>query len=748
MNSLFGWLVAIGVLAVLHFAIRAAARRWIFFDRFLAIATGETASIPGVRVRRGEAIFWWIVGAVFLALALVALERIQPYYFSQDDVLVSELPGMLEGCRSLWHGVWPDYDPCRLMGGPLAPEGVFSLTYPPTYLSYAIAHHVLHNEYALTEVFAVLHEACGYVILWLLCARMGMRPSICTCCALCFLLSGSVLIIGRSWHTFIPLVVWVPLMMLAIERFAAGPVGLAWAIGTGLAGGILFHVGFPQAWVYALLGISLAGLWQAIAGAVPWSRLLWGAVAGLIAVGIAAPLLLPQMACATGVIRDPPHGAGIITEWKAALLPYPLVQVPHPMGWGSTDLKFMGQMFYFGSVFAVLFAAGFIALLGRCSRRAWAQNTWLVLAVIAMLMCMGSAGVLFSITSHLPLVRNVSDYPFRALPFFVIFATIGAGMFLERSLEALGRGKWMEHSIALLTFCLLAYHVALARASFYTYGFEPYPQLPKAVARRIEGIENGRMMSWSTVRSISPDLADTLPLDLPMLADVAAFGGYDPLLEYRDVFRDMERRLNVSPLDMMRIYGVRWHLISPLVRSPVVSLNPGVLDEETAVLYRPVLDVILPQLKLITHWRGTRLTELGGVAPMSFTPMSFTPMSFTPMSFTRDRPALPLPLTARGDGIRVDLRHLDGGGKVIVNFVWFPQMRASIDGEPVPVRQDEYHRIVIDAPPGARRLHIRYAAPWGLGGAIGVSIVLIALIGGWLMRDRCALPNVNIQPAN
>ncbi len=715
-------------------AVLGVARAYFPFERLLAVATGEASIIPRTEAGRGETTFWWVLGAIFLAGALFALERMHPYYFSQDDALVAELPGMLEGCRSVWHGVWPEYDPCRLMGGPLAPEGVFSLTYPPTYLCYAIAHDLLHDDFALLEIFAVMHLAVGYAVMWLLCSRVGMRPLMRCCCALCFLLSGSILIIGRGWHTFLPLVVWLPLMMVGIERLAAGPVGLPWAIGMGIAGGILFHVGFPQLWVYSMLFVSLAGIWLTITGLVPWRRLIWGVIAGLIAVGIATPLLVTELDCTLGVARPPPYyfDVGITSQWIAALLPYPLVQVLHPIWWGSTDLEVMGHLYFFGGVFALGFLIGIIAVFSRRSRRAWGRNQCLFCAAVAFVLCMGDRGGLFTALGQIPMLKNVNDYPFRALPFFVIFATIGAGLFLDRLLAAITRGRALGYAIAVLILCLMAYHVRMARASFYTYNFQPYPHLPRSITRRIEGAGAGRMMSWSTLRSISPVFPDTLPLDLPMLYDVKAFGGYDPLLEWRDVFNNAENHLAAAPAEALRGYGVRWHLISPLTLQPVVSFNPGVVDEETQVKYLLALNAIRPSLKLAVHAHGVWLCELDGVDPMAF---------------SVDRPGIALPIRTGGDGIRVNLRRLRAGATVIVNFLWSSQMRASINGRLVPVGQDDLHRMVIAVPPGARQLHLYYAAPWAKGCSIGSCIVLLALGGGWVMQRQTALRTRRIRPA-
>jgi hypothetical protein len=690
-------------------------------------ADAESSSEPA------RTLAWWLAGALFLAASFAYLEIAHPYYFAQDDALVAELPGMIEGCRSVWSGVWPDYDPYRLMGGPLAGEGLFSLTYPPTYLSYAIARHLLRNEYALLDVFAALHLAAGYWAISLLCKRLGVRPMIACVAALSFLLSGSVLIMGRSWHTFVPIVVWMPLLMIAVQRLVDRPVGWTWAIGTGLAAGMLFHVGFPQVWLYAVLFTTFSLLWLLATGAISWRRLLSAWPAAVIGLGVVAPLLVPQLVATRGVSRLPPYGTGLTREWIAALLPFPLVKVAHPMGWGSTDLQYMGHFVYFGSVFAILFVIALLAVVARSSRRIWSKNVWLACALLALLLCMGDRGGLFFLLSKIPLIRVVNNNPFRALPFFVLFAVVGAAVFSERALRAMGERLRWPNAVAGLTLLLLGYHVVMARASFYTYGFKPYPPLPVSVSKRIAGTAAGRMISWTTERSIAPTFAATLPLDLPMLDNAAAFSGYDPLLQWGQSYETAERLLAEKPIETLRAYGVRWHLLSPLLRNPILSpnSNPVVRVEETAINDEAAMRAVKRLLKIIVHGEGVQLGELADVAPMAF---------------PRQRPTLALPVTAGGDGIKVSLKRMKESGIVIVNFLWYPQMRATIDGKSVELAQDDFERMMVEMPAGAKTLHIRYAAGWGVGSAIGLALVLIGLFGCWFGGRARGLMHIDVQP--
>jgi hypothetical protein len=117
-----------------------------------------------------------------------------------------------------------------------------------------------------------------------------------------------------------------------------------------------------------------------------------------------------------------------------------------------------------------------------------------------------------------------------------------------------------------------------------------------------------------------------------------------------------------------------------------------------------------------------------------------------PMAFPRQRPTLALPVTAGGDGIKVSLKRMKESGIVIVNFLWYPQMRATIDGKSVELAQDDFERMMVEMPAGAKTLHIRYAAGWGVGSAIGLALVLIGLFGCWFGGRARGLMHIDVQP--
>src|SRR5262249_22814467 len=194
------------------------------------MATTGPAALP---VASSSDRAWNLAGWLFLICGFVGLECLEPYYFTQDDALVGELPGVLLGCRSLCEGAFPDWNPYVFMGAPLATIGFWAITYPPQLLSYVIARYVLGNECVTLEVFAALHLLAGFVAMRHLCRRIGMGAFPGNLAALSFVYAGCILIMGRSWQPFIANAVWLPLVGIAIQRFREGPVGWKWIAGVG-----------------------------------------------------------------------------------------------------------------------------------------------------------------------------------------------------------------------------------------------------------------------------------------------------------------------------------------------------------------------------------------------------------------------------------------------------------------------------------------------------------------------------------
>jgi len=235
-------------------------------------------------------------------------------------------PACLLGCRSLWAGTFPDWNPYVFLGAPLATIGFWAITYPPQLLSYAIARHVMGNEFATLEVFAALHLVAGFVAMRHLCRRVGMGPMTGNLAALSFVYAGCILIMGRSWQPFIANAVWLPLLGIAVQRFREGPVGWRWILGVGLVLGLAYHSGFPQ--IVAILGMFLVVAVATIAYAdrLPLRRLAALAQRYCWALACQRRWLIHHLGMSGGLARFVPEENGVYPALHAAVFPYPLAK--------------------------------------------------------------------------------------------------------------------------------------------------------------------------------------------------------------------------------------------------------------------------------------------------------------------------------------------------------------------------------------------------------------------------------------
>ncbi len=119
-------------------------------------------------------------------------------------------------------------------------------TYPPLYLAYALARHLLGNECATLDILAILHLTVSYLAIFAVARSAGMRGIVACLVGLTFALSGPVLIMGRCWFQVLAMAAYSSLLALAAERLRHRETGWRWAMGVGLLIGLYYHAGFPQ----------------------------------------------------------------------------------------------------------------------------------------------------------------------------------------------------------------------------------------------------------------------------------------------------------------------------------------------------------------------------------------------------------------------------------------------------------------------------------------------------------------------
>ena len=693
-----------------------------------AAATPAPAS-TNVTARPAASKLWFWAGLAFVVAAFALLELLDPYFFCQDDALSLELPGVLMSCRGIWQGLVPEYNPYIFLG---SPTPAISGTYPPMYLAYGIARHLLGDEYATFDVFAAFHLLAGYCLTFVVARRLGIGPVLAALASLTFVLSGPVLVMARCWHSFGVLATFIPLFVLLVDRLRSGPVDWRWPVAIGVSLGLYYHSGFPQLFVLGS-GLMLVHAAALVAvGAVPWRRLRWLVPALAFGAALSTPVFYQQWRLSREISSsDPGGGDGVGGNLLSMLLPYPLVQGTLPNMWGSLNLQWNGHFYYFGSVLLVAFLAAVAVLAwkrimvrsattedGDSSRL---QLALVIPAAVAFLLALGESGGLWWLMGLLPV--GLRNNPFRAMPWFVFFACLVGARYLEDFIASRQpmAGQNMEvrrsrllFAIAGIGLVLVALHLTRVGIAFYTYGFRPYPQLPTELAKVVgpdDGGRQQRIMSFAAMRSTDPSYPLAMPHNLPCEYELPAFFGYDPLVQRFGRYNTCLERLLTQPQATLAAYGVRWLLVHRTAW--------GGWEPETPNHFERVYPFVGLLNKLRGKNRQETLPNLDEYLKVIEIPDA------APMAFDAAQPTDPLPLHMSVAGLGIDLEPAAAARNIVANFLWYPDIVATADGKPAAVTEDEWQRIVVDAPVGARQIRIRYAPPRATGIAIAFTLSLL-----------------------
>jgi len=667
----------------------------------------------------------FVSGFAIVVAAICFLEVRDPYYFTQDDNL-SMGPVVIAACRGVFEGDFPTWNPFQLLGQPTSVQSIYGLTYPLTYAVFALVRAIGHEAH-WAEAFVILHILGGYVATYFAARQISVRPILAAAAGIAFVLSGTALMIARSYATMAPVLLWAPLLIILTERLRRLPVSWPWAVATAVVIGLFCHSGNAQMWVYALIFFGVAVITYTAAGEVRRESLSWVVVAALLSLAVCVFLVIPQMWFMKSVVRTGGGGHGIAEFLPAMLLPAPLASADHPEQWG--DPANMAPLYYSGTVFTAVAFAGLLAMIGalltcRGVRRLLYDNVWLICAGLALWTAFGTAGP-WTTMSILPVLDKFNG-PWKMLLFVQLLTAVGGALMLERMVSSTPSRRAAAAIVAAVSTALVVYNVTQTRSAFYDYGDDPYPALPAemtAVLKAGDPAIQGRVLPIAPERSRAPGYVTSLMLDFPSYYEIASMDGYDPFVRSTVQFRQAWSRLMSEPRAAARAYGVRWLLI-----------------HRTAVVPPPLLPGrSRTRLEMLSNDRLQIATALSGAARMRLALPDLTlyelpppdPLAFAPGS----RRALPV--TLRQNGLDVDVRDRGPEASVIVNVLFLPGMNATVgDGRPAAITADSWGRVLVKLPDRSNQLHLRFEPPWGRAAATASCLTLLAAIVAWYARSR------------
>jgi len=686
-------------------AFVGASRDWSPLVREDAVAPQSSRAWP-----------WLLAGLAILIGVGVMLELRHPYYFTQDDNFAQFLPNIVYGCESMRAGVFPNWNPHQYLGAPLAEIGTYALTYPGTYIAYGIAAFLLGDANATIDVFCCMHLLLGYFAVFWLGRRLELAAPLASAFSLCQVLSGFALIGGRSWYYMTPLYVWVPLLFVALLHARTRAPTLRWTLATGLVIGLFFHAGNAQMWVYALGLAGLFAVWSCCNRSMPWTRFPQMVPAGLIGLGIAAVLLVPQFLATRDLERTGGAGWDLGEGALAIFAPYPTPVVPYPEDRRKyADPEHFGALYYAGTVLSAAWVAGLLFVgIWRGTVRSFVANPWNGLAILTFVLALGHLLRLWTWQAQLP-VFNQFNHPAKFLPFFHLFSCAVGAMFLNRVIvRSSTPDRWRMVTFIVIA-ALLLYNARNASSALFVYAERPYPALPSELTDLTSARPQPvRILPLTYLRSTADEYVIGLQHHFPTVYGISSVGGYDPIIEKDAHYRSVMKELKADARAALRKHGVT-HLI---------------LHDEVADSLRR-RDWTTEECCKLPASFSALVVECERSKPMmqSHRVRVYEVLDTTPLAHAASK-ALPVRLSV--SRVDVDVARATPDHDVVLNFLWRPGIRVYADGKLVPASADAEQHIRVPIRAGTKNLTLQYESPWRLGLLLGGVLVVVGLFGGFV----------------
>lgn len=677
----------------------------------------DLRAMEGLRPRpfspsRADLLNPWFFGGLALAAGMLAyLEWMQPYYFSVDDNHAQFIPVVLASMRGFF-AEWtlPTWNAYQMLGQPTMSLGNYALTYPVTYLSYLAAAYLFGDELKIMEAYAWFHLLAGYAATHFMLRAAGARPAVAATGAVCFALSGALLVAGRSWFIYIALAVYLPLAAWSLVTFAAAPrVTARWVILSGLALGIGFHTGHAQMWIYTFIFWGMGLGWIALfKEGGPLRNLAAAAAAVLFCLAVAAPLFLIQY-LEVKDLQGPTFNFGI----------QPLLdKLLWPSGGPAWNVFFNDVNLFFGPLFYLLFVLMAAASLaygcrGKPARPFLQMMAFPLLTIFFLIWSLGEEGRLWMWMMHIPPFSQFNS-PVKLLPIVHLGAMVSGVLLLENVLAARMRiPSAALYGLLATSLVLTVYNASQCKQGFYMYGEYPYPPLPAEYTSLPfpKGFTAGgeRIFSFTPLRWRKPpeDNVLTLGHDYASYYEVLSAIGYD---------RGTSNSRPNARAGRMREKNFVRYLNHHGITKVLVPRHRPRRSEYNYYPKRMELEAL-----------ATNVTDAGKVKIYDVKTEATAPLAYYSGQY-----APPLPLRIAPNG--VEIKHEETAPSftadtVTANFLYRPWFRAfSGEGRELSARPDAPGRIQITGATGSALIRVTYSPPWRYGMAAAAIALLLAIL--------------------
>ncbi|MBM4243765.1 MAG: YfhO family protein [Deltaproteobacteria bacterium] len=316
-------------------------------------------------------------------------------------------------------------------------DSQFGFLYPPNLL-----FGVLDTALAI-DVLAWLHFALATCAAYLLCQSCGLARTSAAAAAAALTCSAALHVLS-GWTTMLATFAWCPVAFLAAHRLGDAP-GWSRALALGVVLALQLLAGYLQFSLYTMALLPLF-LWPARADSTVTARRLpaiaaWAAVAVALALGLAAPGVLPALAAVPGSLRD----AANIPGWFYELIPVRLSDFPLGLSGAALDRRIPA----YAGVVVPLLAIGAIVAPAPGDRL---RTTALVLTAACAVLSLGRQSLVFPLLWKLPF-GHLLTHPHKMVYFFSLGLSLLAASGAQAArtpLAPLQRATWLALGALLL----------------------------------------------------------------------------------------------------------------------------------------------------------------------------------------------------------------------------------------------------------------------------------------------------------
>ncbi len=388
-------------------------------------------------------------------------------------------------------GRFPLWNPEVWGGVPFAANQQTGLFSPLNLLAFLLAQPF---NYDTLQWLAIIQVWFASLTAYAFCRELGVRRSAALIGGVTFAYSGFI-ISHLGHYPMVAVAPWLPLTLLTLRRAILGRA-LAWTVATALSLLLALLGGHQQIFLYLLTATILYWLfltWQTSPAptwpTAPGTARRWLAsrfaghwivsmsqlgLAGLLAIGLAAPALLPSLQLASRSIRS---GISYTEATAFSLRPLHLITLLIPNAFGSTPATYINAVGFSGEVwgYAGVIAVGlsFFAFRRQQQQRRRETCFFAALAGLALLVALGPAtpvqGWFYAFVPGYSRVRASGRWLLLVDLAIATLAALGTDNLLRLLAEQVEEtraycrrlGRWLAIGLGISTALLLCGYLAL-----------------------------------------------------------------------------------------------------------------------------------------------------------------------------------------------------------------------------------------------------------------------------------------------